>query len=192
MRDTIIADRCHGQDWWICIPNAALPKAAELIKTKPELYIPFAPDVRCSLEDPKRKWPRFKVIGLRLFFLLVPADETHFAIEQEGVIVRGKTGLPFPSLPAFVQSYLDNFSIRSYADLADLVDAMDLSEEWAVANCVKVSDEPYPGAISSRRMRWERITRTKQKRMGRKYDPKIFATRYRRHNERDPRKTGWL
>ena len=107
--------------------------------------------------------------------------------------MRGeKTGLPFPSLPAFVQSLLDDVSITSYADLADLVDAMDLSEEWAAANGVKVSDEPYPRTRYSPRKRWERITRTKQKRMGLKYDPRIYATRYRKHNERDPRMTGWL
>ena len=150
--------------------------------------MPFAPDCRLA-DQPTSKWPRFKFVGINLFVLLVPADEVHFAIDFEGSIVRGKTGLPFPSLPAFVQSLLDS---RNLLDLEDLIDAMNLEEDWAAANSIRISDQPYPGFQVSPRRAWEKSTRTKQTRLGWKYDPKIYATRYRRHNERDPRKTGNL
>jgi len=160
-----------------------------MIRARPEKYIPFAHDVRWESDDPICRWTRFKCVGLGLFFLLVPAREVCVAIEKEDSIVRGKTGLPFPSLPVFVQSLLD---ARMITDLADLIDAMDLSEEWATINGVHVSDKPYPNSTLTPKSLWERFTRTKQKRMGLKYNPRINATRYRRHNERDPRKTGWL
>ncbi len=110
-----------------------------------------------------------------------------FAIDQEDSIVRGKSGLPFPSLPALVQSLLDS---KNLLNLEDVIDAMNLEEDWAAANGVKISDQSYPGVRVSPKRAWERSTRTRQTRMGWKYDPKIYATRYRTHNERDPRKTG--
>lgn len=125
--------------------------------------------------------------------LLVLARDVHVAIEKEDSIVRGKTGLPFPSLSVFVQSLLD---AKDTMNLGDLIDAMNLTEEWAAANGVHVSDEPYdwpyPITEDTPKHHWERLTRTKKIRMGLKYDPIIYATRYRRHNECDPRRTGWL
>ena len=150
--------------------------------------MPFAPDCRIA-DRPESKYPRFKLRSIRLFILLVPAEEVRFAIDDKDSIVRGKTGLPFPSLPAFVQSLLDS---KNMLDLADLIDAMNLNEEWATENGVKLSDQLYPGAQKSPRATWERYTRTRQSRMGWKYDPKIYATRYRKHRERDPRQTGDL
>ena len=177
------------QDWWICLSDSVISRAEALIRARPDEYIPFAPDVRLEPDDPQCRWARFKPVGLSLFFRLVPAGELHIAIEKQGSIVRGKTGLPFPSLPVFVQSLLD---AGNMLDLEDLVDAMDLSEEWATGNGVHLSYEKYPGSRSSPGKEWEWLTRTKQKRMGLKYNPRIYATRYRRHRERDPRKTGWL
>ena len=122
-------------------------------------------------------------------FSLVPALLVYIAIEKEDSFVRGKTGLPFPSLPMFVQSLLD---AKNIMDLGDLVDTMSLSEEWASTNGVYLLDIAYPDAQIPLRSQWERLLRTKQKRMGRKYDPRRYATRYRRHNERDRGKIGWL
>lgn len=166
-----------------------IPKAAALLKTESDKYLPFGPDVRVDPAKPRTKWPRFKLAGLELFILLVPAKEVYFAIDQDAAIVRGKTGLPFPSLPAFVQSPLDS---NNALDLEDIIDAMDLSEEWAAENGVIVSDTPFPGIKASPKTHWERITRSKLRRLGKKYDPKIFATRYRMHNDPDPRTTGCL
>lgn len=135
------------------------------------------------------KWPRFKVVGVRLFILLVLADEFRFSIDQQDSIVRGKTGLPFPSLPAFVQSLLDS---KNLIDLADLIDGMNLDEDWAAENGVEVSDHPYPGVLPSPKWVWEKFTRSRHTNMGWKYDPKIYAIRYRKHRDRDPRETGDL
>lgn len=165
-----------------------IPRAEALIRAKPDIYIPFAPDVRLNPSDKGFHWTRFKCVDLCLFFLLVPAREVCIDIEKKASIVRGKTGLPFPSLPTFVQSLLDSHNLL---DLEDIIDAMDLSEEWAAENGVNLPDGSYPGPHSLK-AQWERIARTKQKRMGLKYNPRIYASRYRRHRERDPRETGWL
>lgn len=170
------------------MPASTLSKATDLLKERSQTYIPFAPDCR-AVEEPSSKWPRFKLVDVKLFVLLVPADEVRFAVDGEGSIVRGKTGLPFPSLPAFVQSLVDT---KNFVDLEDLIDAMNLPEDWAAANGVEISDKSYPGVRVSPKEVWERSTRTRQTRMGWKYDPKIYATRYRRHKERDPRETGKL
>lgn len=126
------------------------------------------------------------MVGTKLFVLLVPADEVRFAIDKEDSIVRGKTGLPFPSLSAFVQSLLDS---KNLLDLEDIIDAMNLDDEWAAANGIGISDQPYPGVQGSPKRAWEKSTRTRQTRMGWKYDPNIYATRYRTHDHRDPRET---
>ena len=174
-----------SQDWCICVPSPSLSTARDLLKVRSQKYTPFAPDCRVA-DEPLSKWPRFKLVGIRLFVLLVPADEVRFAINQESSIARGKTGLPFPSLPAFVQSLLDSHNLL---DLEDIIDAMNLDEGWAATNGVEVSDQPYPEVQISPKDAWEESTRTRQTRMGWKYDPKIYATRYRRHKEADPRKT---
>lgn len=126
---------------------------------------------------------------MKLFGLLFPADEVRFAIDQKDNIVRGKSSLPFPSLPAFVQSLLDSGNVLN---LEDIIDAMNIEEDWAAVNRVEPSDQPYSGVRISPKRAWERSTRTRQTRMGWKYDPKIYATRYRTHKDRDPRKTGNL
>lgn len=92
------------------------------------------------------------MVGIKLFVLLVPADEVRFAIDKEDSIVRGKTSLPFPSLPAFVQSLLDS---KNLLDLEDVIDAMNLDVEWAAANNVKMSDQPYPEVRASPKWAWE-------------------------------------
>ena len=98
------------------------------------------------------KWPRFKVDGTTLFVLLVPADEVRFAINKEDSIVHGKPGLPFPSLPAFVQSLLDS---------KNLIDAMNLDDDCAAVNGVEVSGQPYPEVQISPKEAWEESIRTR-------------------------------
>ena len=143
--NVVIARRNHGympilsvQDWCICVPTPSLSKATDLLKHRPQKYVAFAPDCRVA-DQPLSKRPRFKLGGIKLFVLLVPADEVRFPIDKENGVVRGKTGLPFPSLPAFVQSLLDS---KNLFDLEDIIDAMNLDEEWAATNGVKISDQP--------------------------------------------------
>jgi len=170
------------KDWWNSVPASSLSTAKSLLKARPQNYTSFAPDCRVA-DEQQSKWPRFKVVGVQLFTLLVPADEVRFSIEQENSVVRGKTGLPFPSLPAFVQSLLDS---KNLTDLADLIDGMNLDEDWAAKNGVEVSDQPYPEVLASPKWAWEKFTRSRHTNMGWKCDPKIYATRYRKHGDRDP------
>ena len=122
-------------------------------KARPEMYLPFATDRQCDLANAQSKRPCFKVFGLRLSIWLVPANEVHFVIDTDDAIVRKKTDLPFPSLPALVESLLKSGNIL---DLEELTDATSLREKSD--NGVDVSDELYAdGGGASPKDCWERI-----------------------------------
>lgn len=105
-----------------------------------------------------------------------------------------------------MQSLLDT---KSGVDLEDLIDGMDLSEEWGEQNLdleghtdtewlegiidalqkdgrdemsIWIDPDPVP-----RRQLWQEFVQNKQRRMGWKYPPEIYATRFRRHGSKDPR-----
>jgi hypothetical protein len=169
------------QDWQICVPSPLLQKGKELIQANADRYLPFAPKILNNPAEPICKYPRFKLTGLQLFFLLVPSEAVHFSFDEPDCIVRGKTGLPLPALKPFVQSLLDS---NNLVDLEDAVDGMDIQEEWAAEVNLKLTNH--------QREWWERIARTKQSRMGGKFDTKYYATRYRYHGDRDPTEDSWL
>lgn len=113
-------------------------------------------------DKPLSQVPHFKFVRIRLSILLVPASEVCLAVDREDSIVHGKTGLPFPSLPVFVQSLLDS---KNLVDLEDLIDAMNWGGGCASAHGIQLSDQPYP-AGDPPKLEWEISTRTRQSRMG--------------------------
>ncbi|KAI1925878.1 hypothetical protein LOZ65_002689 [Ophidiomyces ophidiicola] len=98
---------------------------------------------------------------------------------------------------------------RNLLDLEDLVDGMDLSEDWGRENLNldgnKDSDwaQNYIEVLkdngvenmwilidanpSPRRELWKKCVQSKQRRMGWKYSPEIYATRFRKFGSKDPR-----
>ena len=62
--------------------------------------------------------------------MLVTASFAHIPCDP-GNIEKSKGGLPYPSLVAFAQSLLD---AQNGAELEDLMDGMNLSEEWGEQN----------------------------------------------------------
>lgn len=105
-----------------------------------------------------------------------------------------------------MQSLLDT---KNGVDLEDLIDGMDILEEWGEQNLdleghtdtkwlegiidtllkdgrdemsIWVDPDPVP-----RRQIWQEVIRNKHRRMGWKYPPEIYATRFRRHGSKDPR-----
>lgn len=114
--------------------------------------------------------------------------------------------LPYPKLPGFVQSLLDT---KQYVDLCDLIDGQDLSEEWGIEHLDLSgnSDTKWLECLIqgmrddgiediyifidakpvSRLDLWKKYTTTKQTRMGWKYSPEIYATRFRKIGSKDPR-----
>src|SRR5947209_2832570 len=106
----------------------------------------------------------------------------------------------------YVQSLIDT---RILTDLEDLVDGMDLPKWWGEENldlegqtdtkwatdCISAlrADGMDPVLIfidpdpSPRRQIWKACVQQKQKRMGWKYSPELYATRFRRYGSKDPR-----
>lgn len=149
---------------------------------------------------------RFKFIGLRLFFVIMPSHAHHLDLKPDIVEFSG-TGLPYPTLPAYAQSLLDG---SNGVDLEDLVDGMDLTLEWGEQNLdldgtvdadwiwwkTKLAyncsdDNQRPAASfnpSKRRDVWSKYVTAEAKKMrqGWKYQPNR-ATRFRRIGSKDPR-----
>lgn len=75
-------------------------------------------------------FPRFKFVGLRLFFVILPSHACHLQVEPN-TVESSATGLPYPALPTYAQSLLDT---SNEVDLDDLIDGMDLTLEWGEKN----------------------------------------------------------
>lgn len=100
------------------------------MKERPSRFEPFR---RSALSYPGRldhHYPRFKFVGLRLFFIILPSKSYHLEVKPEN-IEFGPMGIPYPTLPAYAQSLLDG---GNAVDLEDLVDGMNLTREWGEEN----------------------------------------------------------
>ena len=118
-------------------------------------------------------------------------------------------GLPYPKLHLFVQSTIDT---RDAVALADVIDGMDLSEQWGFANLdltrqedarwaqwanarmeeiLKMTSATFfdriPTGSFDRKAIWQDSVARKQSRGGWKYPKKLYATRFRMHGSQDPR-----
>ena len=144
-------------------------------------------------------YPRFKFIGLALFFVIQPDFEYYFECVPSNIEYCPFSGLPFPTAPILAQSLLDAYRI---SDLNDLVDGLDLGEEWGERNLdldsytdstrMKEAAEREGELIllSRRHLKrdlWRKCIQTKQARMGFKYPQHIYATRFRKFGSKDPR-----
>jgi hypothetical protein len=68
--------------------------------------------------------------GIDLSFVVIPSEDCHLDCEPSK-FEWSKNGIPYPKLEVFAQSLLDTYSL---VDLTDLVDGMDLTEEWGSAH----------------------------------------------------------
>ena len=150
------------------------------------------------------KYPRFKCNGNWVCFTLLSSQYCHISCESSN-IQWSKNQLPYPTLRAFAQSLIDT---NNGVDLEDLVDGMDLSLEWGhnhldlegsfdtewakwvIDTQLKDGEDPMfiwrSTEPKSRRSLWEEAVNNKKKRLGRKYSPTIYATRFRKHGAKDP------
>lgn len=71
-------------------------------------------------------FPRFKMKGVSFWFLLVPSEDCYLDCKPSN-FERSKMGLPCPKLELFAQSLLER---GDRVALTDLVDGMNLTEEW--------------------------------------------------------------
>jgi hypothetical protein len=78
-------------------------------------------------------------------------------------------------LVTLAQSLLD---AADFADFEDLVDGMDLTAELAERAGLRLADDVDPLTGWSRRTAGQRLLAQKQARMGAKYDPRYYTTRF--------------
>lgn len=207
----------------MCIPDHQFEHAVRLFTSRIDLFETVAPLPLTMPNSLDHKYPRFKAIGRKDFWLLLPAGYCHLDCRPENVEwslgkvfllylgilhsnLNFQGNLPYPKLSVYMQSLIDT---KSFVDLADLVDGMNPPEEWGELNLNLngYTDmgwlEKRVGALRedgtqdmfifvdsrpvSQRGIWQDIVRSKQRRMGWKYSPERYATRFRKHGSKDPR-----
>ncbi|KAH9207029.1 hypothetical protein DL95DRAFT_469066 [Leptodontidium sp. 2 PMI_412] len=118
-------------DWEIRVPTEHLEKSLALLTAEPyDQKLEICQHLMPQIESLLRTFPRFKFKGVNLWFDLIPSDDAHVVCEASN-FERSSMGLPYPKLEVFAQSLLDT---HSRVALNDLVDGMDLPEEWGEEN----------------------------------------------------------
>ncbi|KAL4946707.1 hypothetical protein BDV06DRAFT_231786 [Aspergillus oleicola] len=182
----------------LCVPNKDYDHAVALFEARDDLLKPCGPLPLNSPTLLNHKYPRFKARGKISFWQLVPESYSHFDCRPEN-IEWSLGGIPYPKLKLYLE---------------DLIDGMDLSEDWGKGNLnldgttdTKWLENYYqafcgdfrergknemlvfigPTTTSSVQQIWKHSVRNKQRRLGWKYSPERYATRYRKHGSTDPR-----
>lgn len=189
----------------MCVPTGKLETAADLFRAESDRFEPFRPSALTRVKGMEHLYPRFKLVGLRCFFILMTSQACHLPCEP-GNIEYSQTGLPYPKLPVFAQSLLDTWNL---VDLDDLVDGMNLTLEWGEANLHldgtvdgdwarwktdalhhgKALPDDYPlWGTKKRRDVWKETVsaHAKKNRQRHKYLD-IYETRFWRRGQKDPR-----
>lgn len=196
------------------MPTASFDTAKTLFTTPPlsekyDLWHPVLPTAGSLAHT----YPRFTLKGINFFFILTPSFECNIACRPED-FERSPRGVPYPKLEVFAQSLIDT---QQWADLADLVDGMDLCEifgEWNLLFTVneEVNPEvveyireknaritaafegtgmsPVLARLSERPKPWElwmRILRNKTRRINEELPRERYLTRFRKVDSPDPR-----
>ncbi|SPQ25428.1 53211565-8a32-491b-aebf-ef3f151a1dd8 [Thermothielavioides terrestris] len=122
----------------ICVPTEKLADADALISkgTDNASYTAWRghqPDLevhRCSLYH---TFPRYRLNheGPEFDFYLVPSEDWRLDCVPENFEYSAQQQIPYPKLHLFAQSLLERQEIN---DLQDLVDGMDITEEWGEQN----------------------------------------------------------
>jgi hypothetical protein len=197
------------QDWTICVPNEKLDSASSLLKSEPfsNLYEPCAPRA-VQPYSLLHTFPFFKRKGQVLWIQLVLAWDCHFDCAPSN-FETDQPGFPYPRLEVLAQSLLD---MNDLVGLTDLIDGMDLSEEWGEEHleldgtndivwaqrkneAIRASVPTSHGscflelseAAINRREIWSNIVRGKAKRIGPELQRELYSTRFRLKNSQVPR-----
>lgn len=181
-------------------------EASALLKSK-DIYETYGP-------SPVQPWsllhsfPRFKVNGKSVCFTIVPSEDSHLDCRASN-IERSRMSLPYPKLETFTQSLLDSNDMVS---LADLVDGMDLTDDWGLQHLklegvndvvwAEQKNEKIRSSVPTSpdscllelstiplnlKKTWHSIVKGKDSRIGIECPKEVFATRFRLRGEGDPR-----
>jgi hypothetical protein len=183
--------------------------ASQILKADPYDHIyeqnPSASPYLRSLRD---TFPSFKLKGSGLWINIIPSQDCHFVCENDN-FEWSHLLIPYPRKQVFAQSLLE---INDQVALADLVDGMNLTEEWGEkyldlkgTNDVEWAEEKnakiraaVPLTVGSFFLEvddgpvqlkdtWEKIVRSKESRIPREVPQGRFVTRYRQVGDGDPR-----
>ncbi|KAJ5233019.1 hypothetical protein N7468_005975 [Penicillium chermesinum] len=196
-------------EWDLCVPDDKVVEAANLLSTgsmahrvHPVPSIPIPQPFSLS-----HTYHRFKGNGVHFYFLLVPAYHVHIPYGPFS-IQRSLNGIPYPTLPVLLQSFLD---MNDDVSLCDCVDGSNVSEEWGTRNLqldgtndlkwtqtmnVAAAEAArgrgwmfvhyYPTSTISRQEKWESRVRSKKARLGWTTPESLFDTRFRLKGSPDP------
>ncbi|KAI1444747.1 hypothetical protein F5Y02DRAFT_389045 [Annulohypoxylon stygium] len=201
--------RMVPNNWEICVPTDCFEKASAMFTVTPlsETYEPRN-KIQPQIGSLKHTYPQFALKGVNFSFFIIPAFE-YFLCCEPSKFERSSHNIPFPKLDCYAQSLLDT---QRYLDLTNLIDGMDLSEEWGEEHLdldksgeleyakekngkIVSSLAEYPNSRPSRlretpmglRQKWQTIVRTKQKRIGVEVPGHLYNTRFRTKGSPDPR-----
>ncbi|KAI0004404.1 hypothetical protein F4779DRAFT_74419 [Xylariaceae sp. FL0662B] len=196
-------------DWEICVPDHCFDKVLAMLNSEPlnnvyEPWIKILPQVRSLLHT----YPRYTLKGVDFSFFIIPAFEYCMQWGPSD-LERSKLNIPFPKLELFAQSLLDT---QRRLDLANLIDGMDLSEDWAEEHLnldkpelLEYAKEKNSRLIAARgelptvavptlretprdlRQEWQNIVRGKRRRINIELPPHLYLTRFRMVGSQDPR-----
>ncbi|KAI2601793.1 hypothetical protein GGR54DRAFT_626957 [Hypoxylon sp. NC1633] len=199
-------------DWHVCVPNDQFSDASAIFTRRCDTYEPGAkilPQIRSLLHT----YPRFKQKGVNFSFYIMPAFEYFIHDLDETMIERSKNDVPYPKLEHFAQSLV---STQRWPELAQLIDGMDLDEEWGTAHLhlgmpsqaereyveqkniqYKSVQDQFPnsnlriGTLSKTPMdrteKWKALVGAKGSRIGLHLPKERYATQFRRKGSQDPR-----
>ncbi|KAI0888618.1 uncharacterized protein GGS22DRAFT_61133 [Annulohypoxylon maeteangense] len=201
--------RMVPNNWEICVPTDSFERASAMFIVTPlsETYEPWV-KIQPQVGSLKHTYPQFRLKGVNFSFFIIPAFEYFIRCEPSN-FEKSEREIPFPKLECFAQSLLDT---QRYLDLTNLIDGMDLSEEWGEEHLnldkpgeieyakeknekIVASLSEYPNSRPSRlrdtpmdlRQKWQTIVRTKQKRIGIEVPGHLYSTRFRIKGSPDPR-----
>ncbi|KAL1967539.1 hypothetical protein VTN77DRAFT_3054 [Rasamsonia byssochlamydoides] len=94
-------------NWETFVPAEKLEEASGILRSEPynQIYEPYRP-ARVQLYSLHHTFPRLKLKGVNLRFLILPSWDCHSDCEPSQ-IERSKSGLPYPKLEVFAQSLLE-------------------------------------------------------------------------------------
>jgi hypothetical protein len=171
-------------------------------------YEPWPPNEPLP-ESVLHTFPRFHLKGVHFSFFLVPSED--YLIDcDEDKCEKSLMNIPYPKLEVLAQSLLDT---QRFCDLEDLIDGMDLSEEWGEQNLdldrscnveyAQKKNEKIRASIpktfyselmemndgpTELRGVWQEIVRSKAKRIGVEMPRELYNTRFYAKGREDPRK----
>lgn len=152
--------------------------------------------------------PRYTLKGVNFFFFIMPAFE-YCMKWGPSELERSQWNSPFPKLELFAQSLLDT---QRSLDLVNLINGMDLSEEWGEEHLdldkpgeLEYAKEKNKRLVAARgeipelrvptlretprdlRQDWQKMVRGKRRRINIEKPLHLYITRFRMVGSEDPR-----